>query len=221
MRIAPLAVIAGILFCPIVAAQADTGTVQNITTEPVDRVDITTLSGVDYTNCKVTRVEPNGITVLYAKGIAKIPFTELPEELRAKYNYNSTNAAAYTRTMSRKQAEAWAREQARQQEVAAAAAAARQQEEDTALLKKAAEAKRQALAALSQQARQGKAFTSDCRILVGCTKETVSSTLGAPSMTISSGSTWVYYNFVDPESGRYNSVHVNFSTADIVERVFW
>ena len=104
-----------IAFSGCVLAATETSTVQKIVnvavaTQTTNKIDITTKSGVAYTNCTITRVEPNGITVLHAVGIAKIPFTELPKELQAKYNYNPTNAVAYTRSVNQKQAEAEARE---------------------------------------------------------------------------------------------------------------
>jgi hypothetical protein len=108
-------VMSGILsIASCMVGAADTGTVQRITavsTQTTDRVDITTLNGVTYTNCRISRAEPDGITVFYAKGIAKIPFAELPEEYRTKYNYNPTNAAAYTRAVNQRQSEAWTRQQ--------------------------------------------------------------------------------------------------------------
>lgn len=103
------------LLLQFLLAAAETGTAQdvvNVATQNIERVDITTRSGVTYTNCTITRVEPNGITVFHVEGIVKIPFTELPKELQTKYNYNPTNAAAYTRAVNQKQAEAWERQQA-------------------------------------------------------------------------------------------------------------
>lgn len=237
MRISPLAVIVVLISRPFVSGAEGTGTLQNVAAQSVDRAAIATLSGVVYTSCRVTSVEPDGITVFYAKGIVKIPFTDLSEEYRTKYRYNPSNAVAYATKMNQKQAEAWATAQARQQEAAAAAAremekaaaarqqaeaaaaAAREQKETDALIE-AAEAKMHVLAALAQQARQGRAFASNCRVLLGCTKETVSATLGPPSTTKSSASTWVYDSFIDPKSGRHSSVHVDFG-GETVERVYW
>ena len=95
---------------PVLTNAADTGAEQSAaslpTTGAIGRVDITTESGITYQDCKITRVEPNGISVSHAKGIAKIPFTDLPEEFRTRYNYSPTNAAAYTRSIEKQREEA-------------------------------------------------------------------------------------------------------------------
>ncbi len=96
-----------------IMSAAETGTVKevvNVATQTTDRVDITTKSGVTYSNCTIDRVEPNGITIFHSKGVVKIPFIDLPEELQSKYHYNSTNASAYTRAVNQR----IAREQAQQ-----------------------------------------------------------------------------------------------------------
>jgi hypothetical protein len=59
-------------------------------------VDITTPSGQTYKNCKVTRVEPDGVTCLHSKGIVKLRYTELPPEMRSQYDYDATNAQVYS-----------------------------------------------------------------------------------------------------------------------------
>jgi hypothetical protein len=72
---------------------------------------ITTLNGRTYTNCILRRVDPDGITVRHSKGLAKLLFTELPEEMRGKYGYDPEKAQAYSRHVSEKTAESWARRQ--------------------------------------------------------------------------------------------------------------
>lgn len=67
----------------------------SVATQATDRADITTQSGQVYTSCKITRVEPDGITVMYAKGITKIPFADLPDDLQKKYHYDPQKARAY------------------------------------------------------------------------------------------------------------------------------
>lgn len=91
-----------------IMSAAETGIVKEVVivvTQTTDRVDITTKSGVAYTNCTITSVEPNSITFFHATGIAKIPFTDISDELQAKYNYNPTNAVAYTQSVNQKQEE--------------------------------------------------------------------------------------------------------------------
>lgn len=56
---------------------------------------ITTTKGETYDQATVTSVEPNGITISYDAGIAKIPFAELPSDLRQQFNYDPAKAAAY------------------------------------------------------------------------------------------------------------------------------
>ena len=56
--------------------------------------NITTLSGKKYTGVTITRVDPSGLSISHDDGLAKISFTDLPEELRTKYGYDPAKAAA-------------------------------------------------------------------------------------------------------------------------------
>ena len=56
--------------------------------------DLTTLGGKKYKNFAVVGVEADGISISHADGIAKIPFTDLSEELRRKYGYDPAVVAA-------------------------------------------------------------------------------------------------------------------------------
>ena len=47
--------------------------------------DLTTLTGTKYTGITVTRIEADSISISHDDGLAKIPFTDLPDSLRAKY----------------------------------------------------------------------------------------------------------------------------------------
>jgi hypothetical protein len=58
--------------------------------------DIKTNSGKVYKNATVSRVEPDGIMVKFSGGLVKIPFTELPEELKQKYHYNPEEAQKFS-----------------------------------------------------------------------------------------------------------------------------
>jgi len=109
------------ILSPFLVQAADTGPVQNtgdlyIVYENIP-MDLKTESGVMYPGCTITRVEPDGVSISYVKGIAKIPFEDLSKEIQKRYNYNPSNAAAYTQSMVRKQVEA--------SQAAASAAAAR------------------------------------------------------------------------------------------------
>lgn len=77
--------------------------------ETTQRIDIRTSSGVTYTKCKITKTEPDGISVLHSKGVAKIPFTNLSREYQKKFNYDPTNATVYAKASAKKDAEAWNR----------------------------------------------------------------------------------------------------------------
>jgi len=81
-------------------------------TKSDDRPDLTTRSGVTYKRCKVQRVEPDGISVFHSKGIAKIPFPDLPEEYQTKYGYDPQTAVEYSRNMAEARRHAAARRQA-------------------------------------------------------------------------------------------------------------
>lgn len=55
--------------------------------------DITTLTGKTYTNANVSRVDVDGITVLFTGGGSKIAFTNLPPDIQKKYGYDAEKAA--------------------------------------------------------------------------------------------------------------------------------
>src|ERR1035437_8199352 len=62
-------------------------------------VDITTRNGVTYKNCRVISVATTSICFVHAKGTAIVSFSEMPDQIQTKYNYTSTNAAAYLRSV--------------------------------------------------------------------------------------------------------------------------
>jgi len=78
--------------------------------------DFKTDDGKEYKDATVTRVEADGIVVKTKRGISKLYFTELPEDVQKRFHYDPGKAAAYA-----------AQEAAAQQ--AAAQAAAQQAEE--------------------------------------------------------------------------------------------
>ena len=43
----------------------------------------------------MTRVDPDGIAIEHAKGIAKIPFADLPEVMRKRFNYDPAKAEEF------------------------------------------------------------------------------------------------------------------------------
>jgi len=88
-------VIAVLLACCSFAIAAQTNTNSVASAESDERLNITTLSNVTYERCKITRVEPDGISIFHSKGIAKIPFADLPEDIRAAYGYDPEIAREY------------------------------------------------------------------------------------------------------------------------------
>lgn len=80
-----------------------------VNSEPSQRVDIRTSSGEIYKNCKVTKAEPDGITIFHSKGVAKIPFANLSQDYQRQFNYNPSNSAAYAEAQAKQNAEAWKR----------------------------------------------------------------------------------------------------------------
>ena len=50
--------------------------------------DITTLDGKTYKDAQVTAVEADGVHISLRDGAVKVPFDQLPQELRRQYGYN-------------------------------------------------------------------------------------------------------------------------------------
>jgi len=73
--------------------------------------DMTLPNGKTYTNYKVSRVEPDGITLTHSSGITKLFFWELPPDIQKQYNYNPEKARTYNKQAQAQQAAAWARQQ--------------------------------------------------------------------------------------------------------------
>ena len=64
-------------------------------------VDIVTLEGQRFERCRVTFVEPDGITVRHGTGVAKLPFESLPESYRVQYDYDAERARLYADAVAR------------------------------------------------------------------------------------------------------------------------
>jgi sRNA-binding protein len=62
---------------------------------PVLAEDFKTLSGKEYKDATITRVEPDGVVLKHKSGISKVYFTELPKEVQERFHYNSANAAQF------------------------------------------------------------------------------------------------------------------------------
>jgi hypothetical protein len=74
--------------------------------------DLTTLSGRTYKQARVFRVEPDGINYIFAGGIVKVPFDDLPSAVGRQYGYDPARARTFTAEDDAVQAQAYASAQA-------------------------------------------------------------------------------------------------------------
>ena len=58
--------------------------------------DFKLVSGKEYKNVTVTRVEPDGIVLKTKSGISKVYFVELPKDVQERFHYNAAIASAYS-----------------------------------------------------------------------------------------------------------------------------
>src|ERR1700730_11479409 len=65
--------------------------------------DFKTILGKEYKDVTVSRVEPDGITLTSSSGVSKVYFTELPKEVRERFNYDPVKAAEYTAKQNKEQ----------------------------------------------------------------------------------------------------------------------
>lgn len=70
---------------------------------PAAPSDLKTLSGQVYKQARVFRVEPDGINYMFAGGMVKVPFTDLPEAIQKQYGYDPKKAAAFAQAEARAQ----------------------------------------------------------------------------------------------------------------------
>jgi hypothetical protein len=79
--------------------------------------DFKTVTGKEYKNATVSRVEPDGVVLTNKAGISKVYFTELPKDVQERFGYDPQRAADYSAQQSagldqvrKQQAEALRRE---------------------------------------------------------------------------------------------------------------
>lgn len=72
---------------------------------------ITTSRGKTYLDCRVKKVDPDGISFSHRDGAAKILFTDLPSAMREKYGYNAKKADAYANKVAEQRKESEKRRQ--------------------------------------------------------------------------------------------------------------
>ena len=58
--------------------------------------DFKTVTGTEYKNVTVSRVEPDGIVLTNKAGISKVYFTELPKDVQERFGYDPQRAADYS-----------------------------------------------------------------------------------------------------------------------------
>jgi hypothetical protein len=63
---------------------------------------ITTLTGKTYRQCQIVRVHPDGVSFRHTDGAAKVLFTDLSKEWRARLGYDADKAAAYHQELADK-----------------------------------------------------------------------------------------------------------------------
>jgi hypothetical protein len=56
--------------------------------------DFKTISGKEYKNATVSRVEPDGIVLVYRSGVTKVYFTDLPKEVQRRFGYDADKIEA-------------------------------------------------------------------------------------------------------------------------------
>jgi hypothetical protein len=62
--------------------------------------DFKTLTGKEYKDVTVSRVEPDGIVVTSKSGISKVYFTELPKDVQGRFGYDPQKAGDYSAQQS-------------------------------------------------------------------------------------------------------------------------
>jgi hypothetical protein len=62
--------------------------------------DFKTVTGKEYKDATVSRVEPDGIVLTNKAGISKVYFTELPKDVQERFGYDPQRAADYSAQQS-------------------------------------------------------------------------------------------------------------------------
>jgi hypothetical protein len=62
--------------------------------------DFKTLTGKEYKDVTVSRVEPDGIVLTGKAGISKVYFTEIPKDVQERFGYNPQKAGDYSAQQS-------------------------------------------------------------------------------------------------------------------------
>ena len=62
---------------------------------PTNAISLTTRSGTSYDTCRITRIEADGITIMHAAGVVRIPYDDLPADFRDRYGFTKQRVEAY------------------------------------------------------------------------------------------------------------------------------
>jgi hypothetical protein len=65
--------------------------------EEAKPLQITTLTGDKYKNCRIMKVTPEAMTVMHDAGVTKISFENLSDEWRTKFRYDTAKAEEYAK----------------------------------------------------------------------------------------------------------------------------
>jgi len=103
---------------------------------------ITTVNGQTFQRVEVLKHDPDGLMFRHAKGIAKIPFADLPAEIQTRYGYKPEAAAAFVKEHLDAEKEAKAK-------AAAARAESRERKDEEKAIKLQIEMMRQQMATAS------------------------------------------------------------------------
>jgi len=57
--------------------------------------DLTTTEGKVYKEVTIRKVEPDGLAIMHAEGMAKVPFTKLSQEIQKKHGYDPEKAKEF------------------------------------------------------------------------------------------------------------------------------
>ena len=68
--------------------------------------ELITSSGKTYQNVSISKVTPSEVSITHESGAARIPFSDLPEDLRAKLGYDPAKAEAHKQAVAKVVAEA-------------------------------------------------------------------------------------------------------------------
>jgi len=117
--------------------------------------ELVTLDGKLYQGVTIRKVEPDGLSILHAAGTAKVPFEKLSTELREKYGYDETAAAAHRKQLAETQRKQAAAEKAAADKRKKEAAKAAKAEANKEFAEKVQQAAKMVSIKASQKAEMG------------------------------------------------------------------